>query len=195
MRRPRARWVAWLAFSGSRSRSGFVADSRGLASIPCLAHQGMGNREWSLRLQAPPPTFETIWVRHRLRASTAIGQVVWVSGRRPHHPPSKWLWRATGREPICRLGRWSGYPGAGPIRGCHRDCTPTVVLTRWPARTAMSARERGPENGCPDHLPRPHFRAQHGRPLPPNNADRQYRQPGAYNLALPPPRTQSSTLT
>jgi hypothetical protein len=59
------------------------------------------------------------------------------------------------------LGRWFGCPGAGPIRACHRACSPATVLTNKCQHDKPLQRERGPENGYPDRRPPPKVSTTH----------------------------------
>ena len=126
---PRARRVAWLAFSGSRSRAGFpVCFCFRFNTVCSVRRRGQPRME-------PAPASPTTHLRDNLSAPPVARQ---------HH---------------CGAGGL-GVRAQAPF-AVATDTACVTALTQWQASSATSARERGSENGCPDHLPCLHFRAQH----------------------------------
>ena len=72
-------------------------------------------------------------------------------------------WNALHCREAPQQGQWFGYPGAGPIRGCHRANAPASLLTQQPKRTTNSnprawAGDRIPGPlGSPIHQPAMHW--------------------------------------
>ena len=77
-------------------------------------------------------------------------------GPAPANPTARRDGRGGAPNPL--LGWWFGCPGAGPIRACHRACSPATVLTNECQFANRLGRERGPENGYPDRRPPNHRR-------------------------------------
>ena len=75
----------------------------------------VGNREWGLRPQTPPPT--------EMGVVVCVGTAKFIGSVSAPEMP------AVHAAPLALSGWWFGCPGAGPIRACHRLGLPAAVLT------------------------------------------------------------------
>ncbi len=101
----------------------------------------MGNREWGLRPQTPPPT-EMSMVAHNGTTAEVLGRLRIASLPPPRHAL-----------------RWAGGLGvrAQAPFACHKVCGPITALMSRCLLANRLGRERGPENGHPDRLPGQRF--------------------------------------
>ncbi len=133
--------------------------ARAAAVNRCRALPLCGNREWSLRSQAAPPTQGGACAGPRMQRQKAKANYSYSSAIKlccelvthSHHSLCLSLTAHQSYVP----GWWIGCPVVGPIRRCHRVKVPGTVLTSLRRhvngrRRRAWARERIP--GPPAHL-------------------------------------------